>query len=210
MKKPTGNTPFAATLDIRFVGAVQGRYVLPDSGSPTVHSCRTASLSPSSVVIAAAVVGKVGERVVLRLEALGTLNATITQIVPGGFRADLVLDDAGRVHIASQINWLKRRSLRQAGNKREGQRLQPRDPKSHLYVDGQEYECFVIDVSPSGIAVSASLAPPVGTIVDVGGLRGRVVRHMEGGIGIAFDETHEATSLFEALTLRPPANDRAG
>lgn len=205
MSKPVGTTPFAATLDIRFVGAVQGRYVLPASANPSVHSCRTVSLSPSSVAIAAAVVGAIGERVVLRLEQLGTLDATITQIIPGGFRADLTATDEERQHLAAQINWLKRRSVRQAENKREGQRVSPRDPKGYLYIDEQELECFIIDVSPSGIAISAAVTPPVGTIVQIGQVRGRVIRHMEGGVGIQFDETQPLPVLFEAIATRRSA-----
>ena len=209
MNGPPRKTPFAATLDIRFVGAVPGRYLLPDSGSADVYSCRSVSLSPQSVVIAAAVVGEIGERIVLRFEQFNTLNAAVSQIVPGGFRADLVASDDERREMAAKINWLKRRSLKQVDNKREGQRVHPRDPRAYLYVDGTEHACFVIDVSTSGIAISAKLSPPVGTALAVGRVSGKVVRHMEGGIGIQFDELQPPETLFEAIAVRRPVAEGA-
>ena len=202
MNRPQLKTPFAAALDIRFVGAVQGRYLLPDSGSTNVYSCRSSSLSPFSVVIAAPVMGRLQERVVLRLDQLGTLTGSISQIVPGSFRAEIIATDEERLGIAAKINWLKRRSLRQADNKRAGQRMQPRDPKGYLYVGDAEQECFIIDVSPSGIAISSRQLPAIGTPVSVGGISGRVVRQMEGGVGIQFDEAQPVDTLFEAIAAR--------
>ena len=145
----------------------------------------------------------------LRFEQFNTLNAAVSQIVPGGFRADLVASDDERREMAAKINWLKRRSLKQVDNKREGQRVHPRDPRAYLYVDGTEHACFVIDVSTSGIAISAKLSPPVGTALAVGRVSGKVVRHMEGGIGIQFDELQPPETLFEAIAVRRPVAEGA-
>ena len=198
-------TPYAASLDIRYVGGIPGRYTFPGMGERTVYSCRTASLSPTMAVLAAPVIAALGERVALRRDHVGLVNGTVVQRLPDGFRIELIGTDEDRRKLAAKINWLKKRSLRRADDKRAGARFQPKNPKGHLHVEGAEHDCFIIDLSVSGAALSARIVPAVGTAVIIGRVTARVVRHLEGGFGVQFDTPHTmATVEAEVTAERAP------
>ena len=57
--------------------------------------------------------------------------------------------------------------------------------------DGTTTECVVMDVSASGIAVSADLIPDIGTPVAVGKVVGRVVRHFNDGFAVQFAQLQD-------------------
>ncbi len=62
-------------------------------------------------------------------------------------------------------------------------------------------ECFVIDISASGAAVSADVVPDVGTILAIGQVPGKVVRHFAEGFAVKFKQTQRA-NLVEKLVIR--------
>ena len=57
-------------------------------------------------------------------------------------------------------------------------------------------------MSASGTAVQASIQPAVGSLVAIGSVPGRVVRHFEGGFAVRFVELQELGELEALLTLR--------
>ncbi len=54
--------------------------------------------------------------------------------------------------------------------------------------------CRIIDLSLSGAAVAVENKPEIGTVLSLGRVRGRVVRHIEGGIAIEFATVQSATT----------------
>ncbi len=208
MPRSGEETPFSAPLDIRFVGIVGGRYSLAksagDDGPPVVYACRTQSLSPTTAAIAGPV-ADVGQTVSLLLDHVGFLKGQVTRRLEGGFHVDLVIDLKEQKKLAAKINWLKKRSVRQATDKREAPRQRPRNPTAYFYLGGEEHECFLIDVSLTGAGISSATRPPIGTPLQIGQLSGHVVRHMDVGFGLQFDPPQTAESLEAALSARRPA-----
>ena len=208
MSNPVTETPFSAPLDIRLIGAVEGRYTFAkrpgEDAAVVAYACRTQSLSPTSVTLSAPVSGAVGQGINLLLEHIGLLKGSIARRVPGGFQLDLAGGPAAQAKLAAKINWLKKRNIRQAVDKRDAPRYRPRNPSAHLYVDAAEHDCFIIDVSISGVGISAAVRPPVGTAIAVGLIAGRVVRHMDVGFGVQFEAIQDAELLAEGLNARRP------
>ena len=63
----------------------------------------------------------------------------------------------------------------------------PCDPVATLGLpDGTTVSCLVIDISRTGVAVSADFRPKLHTEVAVGEMRGRVVRTFAEGFAIEF------------------------
>jgi hypothetical protein len=54
--------------------------------------------------------------------------------------------------------------------------------------DGSIENCLVLNLSVSGVAISADTVPAVGTVLAVGTIVGRVVRYFEGGFAVQFVE----------------------
>ena len=193
-------TKFAASLDIRHIGAIGGCYTLTEADQPIVYACRTTSASPSMLVVQAPVRGRVGERVAMRFDQLGILNGSISRVSRDGFHVSVIADEAERQRLAAKINWIKKRSVRQADDKRSGARFRPRHPRGVLVIGEHAHECFIIDLSSTGAALSSSAQPPIGTAVHVGRVTGKIVRYFEGGFGVRFDEARRPEDVEAELT----------
>jgi hypothetical protein len=93
-----------------------------------------------------------------------------------------------RAKLSNKLTWLESklhdRTIRDA---RKDARIIPASPHSTLTLaDGSVHGCFVIDMSVSGVAVSAQLEPQVGTPLAVGACIGRVVRLLPDGFAVKF------------------------
>jgi hypothetical protein len=71
-----------------------------------------------------------------------------------------------------------------------------------IFGDETTLNCLVIDISPSGVAVSADVEPEIGTRLAVGRCVGYVVRRFAEGFAVQFDQMQ----LFENLEsmISPP------
>ncbi|WP_342152995.1 PilZ domain-containing protein [Methylorubrum sp. SB2] len=176
-----------------------GRYMLADRRE---YPCQTVDMSPGGVRLTCAVLGSVGERVVLYLEQIGRLEGVIVRHPPGGFAMQLNATPRKRDKIASQLMWLANRDGLGLPEGRTHERLVPTHPGVQLRLDGgRTISARVIDISMSGVALATTTTPPIGTAVMVGSTPGRVVRYFEGGIGAQFmlpispDRFHEGIRL---------------
>jgi hypothetical protein len=68
--------------------------------------------------------------------------------------------------------------------------------------DGSVHSCFIIDMSVSGVAVSAQPQPPIGMPLAIGACIGRVVRLLPDGFAVKFVETQNRQDL-NRLLVRP-------
>lgn len=199
----------ASIHDIRFIGALAGRYALPErrqsgNGKVPVYACRLCSISTRLLVAVGPVVGKEGETVSCHFGEFGMLRGRITRRLASGFVANLHMNESEREKLAAKIDWQKKHVHAQVPDKREHKRVQPRDPRSTIVLaDGQSLPCFIIDVSRSGAAVSAHCWPELGTPMALGRVIGRVVRHLDVGFALQFIQPQD----FEALEylIRPAA-----
>lgn len=198
-----------ALTDVRFIGALAGRYALPERRrSPEekvpVYACRMCSISTRMLVAVGPVVGKEGEAVSTHFNEFGILRGHITRRLASGFVSDLKMTDSERERLAAKIDWHKKHIHAQVPDKREHRRVLPRDPRSMIFLaDGQQVPCFIIDMSRSGAAVSAHYWPELGTPMALGRVVGRVVRHLEVGFALQFIQLQELEEL-ETL-IKPPS-----
>jgi hypothetical protein len=194
--------------------ALGGRYSLANwydqYGNRREFACRTSRVSPFRMLISVPVIGKVGERVVSYFGDFGKLDGWITDTVDGGFLLELEADKAKRARLADKLKWLEKKQKDVAIVDARGQtRIVPRNPHSTLvFADGTQRGCFIIDMSVSGVAVSADVQPEVGMPLAVGSCVGRVVRHFREGFAVKFAEEQDAYAL-ERLVARPIIHTRS-
>lgn len=193
--------------DVRFIGAVAGKYTLadrrsPDDGTPLVYACRLCSISTRLAVVVGPVKGARGARFGAYFEEFGVIKGHIARHLDGAFAVTLDLDEAGKDKLGARIVWMKKRVHDTVHDKREHRRISPREPRSVMVLaDGTRLPCFVIDVSCSGMAVSADIYPAVGTPLAVGRLVGRVVRYLPVGFAIQFVTLQDIDDLEAMLTM---------
>lgn len=192
------------SIDLR----LGGRYSLASRydtlGKRREFACRTSRVSPHQMLISVPVLGPVGERVITYFGDFGTLDGWITEVDYGAFLFNIELPRKRRAKFASQLTWLKKRQEDEALlDARQQKRIIPKDPHSSLiFGDGTTLNCLVIDVSPSGVAVSADVEPEVGTRLAVGRSVGQVVRRFAEGFAVQFDQLQRFEQLERIIS--PP------
>jgi hypothetical protein len=164
--------------------ALLGRYMLSDRRE---YPCQTVDMSPGGVRLTCAVVGELGERVVLYLEHIGRIEGIIARHCADGFAVQLNATLRKRDKLASQLTWLANREMLGLPEGRSHERLVPTQTAVLLRIEGgREIPARLIDISMSGVAIACPFALPLGAAVTVGSTPGRLVRYFEGGFGVQF------------------------
>jgi len=203
----SGNAGMGSRKDVRFIGDVMGSYVLAaraqTPGAVQVFACRSRSVSANEAVVNAPVSGAPGDALTMTLQGLGIMRGRISRVLEGGFAVAFDCTEQERAALGARIDWLKRRTLKTVSDRRAHRRVLPRETRASLTLgDGQRFECFIIDMSQSGVAVSADVLPPIGSLAGVGAIPGRVVRHIEAGFAVQFGEVQQIGQLEALLTLK--------
>lgn len=199
---------FGAFMERRAVDLrTGGRYSLANRydmhGNRREFACRTSRISPFQMLVEAPVLAASGERVITFFGELGKLDGWISDVTRGGFLLDLAVDRKAREQLAAKLVWLEKKQREVVIDARGQKRLVPEEPHTNLiFADGTTLSCFVIDVSPSGVAVSADAEPEIGTRLAVGRAVGHVVRRFNEGFAVQFDRLYEPGVLEEMI--RPP------
>jgi hypothetical protein len=184
-----------------------GRYSLASRydthGSRREFACRTSRISPYQMHIAVPVLGPVGERIITYFGDFGSLDGWIKDLADGGILLDLELPRQKREKFITQLSWLKKRQEEAVIDARAQKRIVPKNPHSTLiFGDGTTVNCLVIDISPSGVAVSADVDPEIGTRLAVGRCVGHVVRRFAEGFAVQFDHLQVLEQL--EYVISPP------
>jgi hypothetical protein len=179
----------------------EGSYVLhrwyDPQGKLRTLACRTTRVSPFRMIVHVPVVGRVGDRITSYFGEFGEFEGSVSDTRHGRILLELEMTPEKREWMADKLTWLEKRqrdpSILDA---REDARYIPQDPHTTLTLaDGSVHNCFIIDVSPSGVAVSAEVQPPLGMPLAIGSCVGRVVRMFPTGFAIRFVERQDLNDL---------------
>jgi len=174
-------------LHRRFSLPLSARYMRPDK---TEHSCMVRDISVGGVSVTLSGPADsvaIGERVVLYVEHLGVLEGPVVQVSPHGFAFRLTATQHKREKLASQITFLLNEQDMQGAAQRKHQRIIVGNHNAELTVTGGVViPCLILDVSASGASLACKSKPEIDIEVRLLGLRARVVRHHQEGIGVQF------------------------
>lgn len=177
----------------RFDVALYGRLMLSDRSE---FLCKVYDMSPVNVGLSTGGTGRIGERVIAYLDHVGRLDGIVARIKPDGFALEFEATSNKRSKLMRQLTWLQNRRSLNRPEDRRFERVEPRNTAGVLTLeDGNQHRCNIIDLSLSGAAVEADVIPPIGAVVSLRGMLGRVARHIEGGISIEFAITQRREDL---------------
>jgi len=194
--------------DIRVITSVPGKYSLGSrrdmNGQRREFACRALNMSTHAMLLAAPVGGPRGERVIAYFDKFGHIEGNILRVLPrGGFVMSITASEDERMKLAAKLAWLEDHKNHDVSEARAHARVVPRDPYSTLTMsDGQTMTCLVMDMSVSGVAVSAELMPPIGAPVAIGKVVGRVRRHFSEGFAVQFIDVQNIVELPYRLLCR--------
>jgi PilZ domain-containing protein len=193
------------THEVRIIVRIPGRFSLAsrrdNRGNRRKFACRAVNISQTSMMLATPVVGPIGERVIAYFEEFGKIQGPVIRVLDGGFIMRILANNDERSKLLRKLIWLEQNKNYDVPDVRTYRRIIPEDPISTLiFPDGNVLGCFVIDMSGSGVAVSADVMPPLGTVVAVGKVTGKVVRHFDEGFAIKFKQP-QSPNLLEQLVI---------
>ena len=180
--------------------AVDGSYMLPNwydpQGKLRTFACRTTRVSPFRMIVEVPVVGKVGDRLVTYFREFGKFEGAISDTMERSFLLELEMTRARR-ELSDMLTWIEKKQQNPAVLElRKNARFVPPHAHSTLTLaDGSIHPCFIVDLSASGVAVSAAVQPPVGMPLAVGTCIGRVVRLLPNGFAVKFVEQQNPRDL---------------
>jgi hypothetical protein len=194
-------------VDIRVITNIAGRYLLgsrrDERGNRREFACRALNMSVRAMLLAAPVGGPPGERVIVHFDQFGRLEGSIIRVLSRGFVMSITASEEDRVKLAGKIAWLENFKNHDTHEARRYERIVPRNPYSRVTLaDGRTETCFIIDMSPSGVAVSADMRPEIGTVLAVGRVIGRVRRHLSEGFAVEFINVQDVDALPALLLSR--------
>ncbi|MDP2120112.1 MAG: PilZ domain-containing protein, partial [Hoeflea sp.] len=164
--------------------SVQGRFMRADHSE---HDCIVDTMSPFDAVISSGNRPEVGERIVAYLDYIGRVEGKVTEASTRSFTISINATDRKRDKLSAQLTWLANKHELGLPEDRRHERVAPSNPMSEIRLDdGRRYPCRIIDLSVSGAAVEIDVRPAFGTMVLLGNMRGRVVRHFQEGIAMEF------------------------
>ena len=175
-----------------------GRYMLPDRRE---FPCQVINMSPGGMALIAPVSGAPGDRIIAYVDHLGRLEGQIARVFENGFAMTISATARKRDKLAAQLTWLANRHILDLPEDRRHGRIVPRNPVGRLILpNGVNLTCRIIDVSQSGAGIASKERPPIGTLVTLGKVQGRVVRHLEDGFAIEFTRLQHSDFLEDNIT----------
>lgn len=170
-----------------------GRYMLSDRRE---YPCQVINMSPGGMALVAPVNGNLGERVVAYIDHLGRLEGTIARQTPNGFAMTIAATLRKRDKLAAQLTWIANRHILNLPEDRRHGRYVPKNASARLVMpNGVNVGIRLIDISISGAAVATTQRPEIGSVVTIGRIVGRVVRHIEDGFAVEFTRLQHPDSL---------------
>jgi c-di-GMP-binding flagellar brake protein YcgR len=164
--------------------------------------CVTIDISPGGMALAADAQVAVGEKVIAYLSQIGRVQGTVARLFYGGFAISMKLPPLKRDKLSDQLTWLANRQDLGMPEDRRHERITARNPHTSLTLTGgKEYMAKIIDVSQSGVALSVSASPQVGTPVTVGATKGQVVRLFATGVAVEFTRLIPEDKFDETVVL---------
>ena len=177
-----------------------GRYMLADRRE---YPCQAINMSPGGLALLAPGIGNIGERVVAYLDHIGRVEGKITRLLDNGFAMTVSATPRKREKLAAQLTWLANREILNLPEDRRHDRIVPRNALGWLKLgNGGEMQCRIIDLSLSGAALSGQVRPEVGSLVMLGRVAARVVRHLEEGFAIEFNHPQVLETVEDNVTAR--------
>ena len=175
-----------------------GRYMLADRRE---FPCQVSDMSPGGMALTAPVAGALGERVVAYVDHLGRLEGIITRTFENGFAMTISASARKRDKLAAQLTWLANRHILNMPEDRRHGRFVPRKTSARLVMpNGINLACRIIDMSESGAGIATDQRPPIGTLVTVGKVTGRVVRYIDDGFAIEFTRLQHSDFVEDNMT----------
>ncbi|NWG47110.1 MAG: PilZ domain-containing protein [Alphaproteobacteria bacterium] len=165
---------------------LEARFMTPDGQE---HQASVRDISAGGVAFISEIRPEIGSRIIAYVTDIGRLEGLAVRHTSTGFAIEIDAPATKRERLIERLNWHSSGGQTNGGpaDGRRFMRVRVDHSACIQLEDGSEIACTVIDMSLSGASLGVSVFPPIGTAVQVGRMRGHVVRHHPHGIAVKFD-----------------------
>lgn len=161
-----------------------GRIFLPRNQSEA--PCKILDLSPGGARISSDADFGSDRNVILYVEDFGRFEGNIVRLSGGDFGVQFHCSALKRERIAEQLTVFLNKEFVDDTVMRRHERKPHRGLARFTRASGEIVSCEVLDLSMSGVSLETVARPPLGEVVLIGQMAGRIARHHERGIAIEF------------------------
>lgn len=173
---------------------VKGRFLAPDGSE---HPCAIRDMSLSGIALMCETPIALGSHLIIYLDDFGRFEGDVVRIFDGGFAIETALSGPRRERVADRLTaYAKGETTPPARAFRRYSAAEGGFEETQMLnlPDGRSIPCRVVDMSLGGANVALENREPIGTPVSLGRMKGRIVRHTDEGIAIAFSDISEKAS----------------
>lgn len=179
---------------------LNGKLLVPDRGFE--DRCVVLDMSPIGAGVKSSITASIGTHVVLYVDPFGRFEGTVVERYRTRlgiqFNSGINKQDRTNEQLANYaVNGITDRQIFRSALRWK------KFPSFQQFTtsDGHKFDCEVFDIAMGGASFKTDARPKVGELIDFGGTSGRVVRHTEQGIAVAFLGGHTVShSQANALT----------
>lgn len=160
------------------------------------YPCKMIDISVGGAALMSPIEPDLGERIIAYFDQVGGLEGTVARIFPGGFAIQLTVTAHKREKLAATLMFMVNKQEPPGLDGRRHERNAPSSNAQSLTLsEGISVACDLVDVSISGASLATAARPTIGTVVKLGNLNARVVRHHDRGIAVEFVDVQNPNAL---------------
>ncbi|MGH6870715.1 MAG: PilZ domain-containing protein [Rhizomicrobium sp.] len=168
---------------------IAGRLFVP--AEEREAQCRITDLSPGGAQVVSEYVPAADSQIVLYIDGFGRLEGTVARpradaVVGDNFGVKFICTASKRERIAEQLTLYMNKGTVDESALRRHDREPTKGLAKFTRASGEVVACEVLDLSLSGVSLKTEMRPPLGEVVLIGQMAGRVARHHENGIAVEF------------------------
>ena len=168
---------------------LSGKFFIP--AEQREETCRIVDLSPTGARVASSFVPANDAQLVLYIDQFGRFECDVMRTEWGHFGVLFRCSALKQARLAEQLEIIAKQGAPQPATLRRHDRGEGGALSQFTRSSGQTAHCEVLDLSLSGLSLKTNVKPPVGEVITIGHVSGRVVRHHETGIAVEFCGTRK-------------------
>lgn len=186
--------------------AIQGKVFVP--GDERDASCNIVDLSPGGAQVSCDLALASGTAIVLYIDGFGRFEGVVARPLEpnnapeGHLGIKFNCSALKRERVAEQLTAYLNKGVVDDASLRRHDRAPTNGLARFTRANGDIVGCEVLDLSLSGVSLRSDVKPPIGEVVLIGQMAGRVARHHDTGIGIEFVGSPHERNTAERLQTK--------
>jgi hypothetical protein len=148
--------------------------------------CRIVDMSPGGVQVTCDHVPPADMPIIIYIDGFGRFEGAVVRPTETSFGVQFHCSALKRERVAEQLTALMNKGIVDESMLRRHERAPTRGLARFTRANGDIVACEVLDLSLGGVSLKTEVRPPVGEVVLIGQMAGKVVRYHENGIAIEF------------------------